>query len=454
MSNILVIDDEAGIRNVLRDVLEDENYSVFLAEDGLKGLAVFEKEQVDLVILDVWLPNMGGIDILKKIKAAFPDIEVIIISGHANINLAVNAVKIGAFDFLEKPLSLEKVITVVRNALKFGKLKIENQNLKNTLLVEDNMIGNSPAMQKIREIITHSAETDSRILILGENGTGKELLAREVHRQSKRANGPFIEVNCAAIPESLIESELFGHEKGSFTNAVSRRLGKFELAHRGTLFLDEIADMSLGTQAKVLRAIQELRFERIGGEESIEVDVRIIAATNKDIQAEIAAKRFREDLFFRLNVIPIWIPPLRERQQDIRDLLDYYMQKYKRPSARAVKEFNAQAHKFILNYSWPGNIRELKNFTERINIMVEEDLISMETIVQYLGNSKLLAPADFLDDYKGLKLNEARQEFEKKMIISKLEETGYNISRSAHLLGIYPSNLHSKLKKYGIEVNK
>jgi len=454
MASVLVIDDEAGIRSVLRDVLQDENYKVFLAEDGLAGLELLEQESIDLVILDVWMPNMGGIDVLKRIKDTYTNVEVIIISGHANINLAVSAVKIGAFDFLEKPLSLEKTLSVVQKALKYEKMRIEHHSQRGPLFTEDTMIGSSPAFKKIRDIIEYSAPTDSRILILGENGTGKELIAREIHKKSKRADGPFVEVNCAAIPETLIESELFGHEKGSFTNALNRRKGKFELADNGTIFLDEIADMSLSTQAKVLRAIQESKFERIGGEGSIEVNIRIIAATNKDIQEEIAAKRFREDLYFRLNVVPIYVPSLRERHQDIVDLLDYYMEKYKHQSRLTKNTFMDDALAYLLNYSWPGNIRELKNFTERINIMVDHDVISKDIVCQYLGESKIFEASDNMEEYDKMKLNEARQEFEKKLILKKLEETNYNITKTAQLLGIYPSNLHSKLKKYGIEIKK
>jgi two-component system nitrogen regulation response regulator NtrX len=365
MSNqLLVIDDEPGIRTVLKDVLVDENYTVFLAEDGYQGLELLKKEAIDVVVLDVWLPNLGGIDVLKKIKEEFPDVEVIIISGHANIQMAVQAVKMGAYDFLEKPLSLDKTLTVIQNALKFEALKKENKNLKNSLFIDDKMVGSSPAMQKIHNLIEQSATSDARILIRGENGTGKELVARAIHLHSKRAAGPFIEVNCAAIPETLIESELFGHEKGAFTNAIGRRKGKFEMAHKGTLFLDEVADMSLNTQAKVLRAIQELKFERIGGEESINVDVRLIAATNKNIEEEIKAGHFREDLFFRLNVIPIHVPPLKERTEDMDELVAYFMEKFKHPAKPKPKQFMPEAMEELKKYHWPGNIRELKTLIE------------------------------------------------------------------------------------------
>ncbi|MEA1911854.1 MAG: sigma-54 dependent transcriptional regulator, partial [Spirochaetota bacterium] len=279
MSKILIIDDEPGIRTVLSDIIRDENHQVLTGGDGFEGLEILKKETVDLVILDVWLPNMGGIDVLKEIKKEYPNIEVIMISGHANIDIAVKAVKLGAFDFLEKPLSLDKIINLIKNALKMEELKRENLNLKNSIFMEDKMIGSSEQMKEIWTRIDQSAPTDAKILITGDNGTGKELIAREIHKNSNRSEGPFIEVNCAAIPDTLIESELFGHEKGAFTSAVSTRKGKFEMAHRGTLFLDEIADMSMSAQAKVLRAIQELKFERIGSEKTVTVDIRLITAT-------------------------------------------------------------------------------------------------------------------------------------------------------------------------------
>ena len=454
MSTILIVDDEPGIRAVLRDVLEDENYRVMVAEDGFKALSVLDNEPVDLVVLDVWLPNMGGIDVLKKIKESYGDIEVVVISGHANINLAVKAVKMGAFDFLEKPLSLDKTITVIRNALKLEDLRKENRSLKDSVFLEDEMVGRSSSMRRIRELIDQSAGTDSRILIRGENGTGKELVAREIHRKSRRSRGPFVEVNCAAIPETLIESELFGHEKGAFTNAVAMRRGKFEVAHLGTLFLDEIADMSLATQAKVLRAVQDLRFERIGGEQTIAVDVRLVAATNKNIEEEIRARRFREDLYFRMNVIPILVPPLRERIDDMEELVSYFMLKYKRDSALVPKQMAPESMQILKEYYWPGNIRELKNFMERVNIMADEELISPETVRMYLGAQELRGKREVFSEYDDLKLKAAKDKFESEFVVRRLEEHDYNISRTAEALGIYTSNLHSKVKRFGIKVKR
>ena len=454
MSTILIIDDEPGIRTVLRDVLEDEGYTVLAAEDGITGLAELAGTPVDLVFLDVWLPHMGGIDVLKKLREEHPDVEVIMISGHANISLAVQAVKMGAFDFLEKPLSLDRTMTVARNALALEDLRKENRNLRDSLFIEDKMVGGSPGMERVRELIGQAAGSDSRILILGENGTGKELVAREIHRQSGRAAGPFVELNCAAIPESLIESELFGHEKGAFTSALARRRGKFESAHKGTLFLDEIADMSLATQAKVLRVLQETRFERIGGEESITVDVRVISATNRDIREQIRQGKFREDLFFRVNVVPIVVPPLRERIEDLPELVAYFMEKFKRPSAKEPRKLSREGLKVLSSYRWPGNIRELKNFVERVNIMTEEPEISALSVKAFLGASHREEENGVLAAYGGLTLGQARDGFERDLIAAKLRETGGNISRAAESLGVYASNLHSKMKKLKITVEK
>jgi two-component system nitrogen regulation response regulator NtrX len=450
----LVVDDEQGIRQVLQDVLGDEGHQVIAVEDGFQALEILEKDAVDLVILDVWLPNMGGIDVLKRVRKDWPDIEVVVISGHANINMAVQAVKIGAFDFLEKPLSLEKTITVVENALKLEELKRENRSLKESIFFADEMIGSGEGMSKVTELIEQSAGSEARILILGENGTGKELVAREIHRRSRRATAAFVEVNCASIPETLIESELFGHEKGAFTDAHARRKGKFELANGGTLFLDEIADMSLSTQAKVLRVLQEMTFERIGGEKSVSVDVRVIAATNKNIQEEIRAGRFREDLYFRINVIPIFVPPLRERTEDLQALIDYFMEKFKRPAEAEAKRFSEGALQLLQTYFWPGNVRELKNFTERINIMTEEKVISSDSVRRYLTSRTDWEKDEVLKGFESMKLNEAKDEFEREFLVKKLEENEQNIARTSRALGITPSHLHNKIKKHGIEIKK
>jgi two-component system, NtrC family, nitrogen regulation response regulator NtrX len=454
VSRVLIIDDEPGIRDILQECLKDEGHAVRVAEDGFAGLAILDSEPVDVVLLDVRLPNMGGIDVLAAIREKHPDTETIMISGHANIDIAVHAVKIGAFDFLEKPLDLHKTATTVANAARLRSLRNENQALKASLFMDDRMVGSSAPMQRVRELIAQSAASDSRILILGPNGTGKELVAREIHRQSRRAAGPFVEVNCAAIPESLIESELFGHEKGAFTHAVAARRGKFELANGGTLFLDEIADMSLTTQAKVLRATQELKFERIGSEESISVDVRIVAATNKDIEEEVRTGRFREDLYFRLAVIPIRVPALRERLDDLTELVAYFMDKHKHPEHGAVKRLDEAAMEELAAYSWPGNIRELKNFIERINIMVAEETISREHVTRFLGKRNPDVEDSTLGRYASMTLAAAREDFEKELIQAKLRENGNNITRTAEALGLYPSSLHSRIRKYGITVGR
>ena len=381
MTSILIIDDEPGIRRSLGAILEDEGYKVLSAENALIGLEILENETIDLVFLDVLLPKMGGMDALEHIRRDYNHIEVIMISGHANVDMAVRAVKLGAFDFLEKPISLEKVLTVCRNALAIKKLKEENRNLKNKIQApEEEILGNSEEIEKIREHIKQAASSDARVLITGENGTGKELVARAIHRFSERRIGPFVEVNCAAIPDTLIESELFGHVKGAFTDASSNRRGRFETASGGTLFLDEIGDMSLSAQAKVLRVIQEQKVERVGSEKTIEVDVRLIAATNQDLEMASQTGRFRQDLFFRLNVIPIKLPPLRERKSDIPILLNSFLKQF---SSKKI-EIEDSALDLLSSYKWPGNIRELKNFVERLTIMFPESKVGEKTVNDFL----------------------------------------------------------------------
>lgn len=454
MGAILVIDDEPGIRATVKDILEDEGYVAITAEDGPTGLDALKRDSIDVVVLDVWLPRMGGIDVLKAIKADHPAVEVIVISGHASIDMAVNAVKLGAFDFIEKPLSIERLITAVRNARVLSDLRLENARLKLTTVENDDIVGCSQAMAEVQARIEQSAHSDARVLITGENGTGKELAARRIHELSERRNGPFVAVNCAAMPDTLIESELFGHEKGSFTDAVARRKGKFETAHTGTLFLDEIADMSLSAQSKVLRAVQEMRFERLGGESTIEVDVRIIAATNKDLRQEIAAGRFREDLFFRLNVIPLHIPPLRERVSDIPELASFFLSRLANGAKRSL---SPEALDILKAYEWPGNVRELKNFVERVSVMSDEETISGQTVEHFIGRSGgglVEATPDRLDILSELKLSDAREAFERGYLVHNLRKHGYNIARTAESIGLYPSNLHAKIKKFGIEVGE
>jgi len=372
------------------------------------------------------------------------------------VETAVRSIKLGAFDYLEKPLDLGRVVTITRNALRMEALRRENAALRQGRFLEDEMVGVTDGMKRIREIVDQRAPSDSRVMILGENGTGKELVARMIHTRSRRSSRPFVEVNCAAIPANLIESELFGHEKGAFTGAVARRRGKFEIADGGTLFLDEVADMALDAQAKVLRAVQEMTFERVGGEEPIQVDVRIISATNKDIRREVEQGRFREDLYFRLNVIPLAVPPLRERREDLPVLIEYFNQSFKnRVNGSSPPGFSNEAMKLLRNYSWPGNIRELKNFIERVTILVDEAEVSEETARYYLGEAgSRPSAASPVREYDGMKLAEARDLFEKRLIERRLEENGFNIAKTSQVLGVYPSNLHGKIKKFGVEIRK
>jgi len=455
MSSILIIDDESAIRNVLADILGDEGYRIYVASDGIEGLRLLKRHPIDIVFLDVWLPGKGGIDVLVEIKASWPEIEVIIISGHATVETAVKAIKLGAYDYLEKPLDLGRVVTLARNSIQLEILKREIAALRKGQFLEDEMVGSTEGMQKIREIVAQSAPSDSRVMILGENGTGKELVARMIHSKSNRSSGPFVEVNCAAIPENLIESELFGHEKGAFTNAVARRRGKFELADGGTLFLDEVADMSLETQAKMLRAIQEMTFERVGGEEQLHVDVRIISATNRNIAREIEMGNFREDLYFRLNVIPLSVPSLKERQEDLPTLIDYFHKKLSGGNDVPSLKFTDEAMRLLMEYPWPGNIRELKNFIERITILVDEIEITEETARYYLGETgSRPSQTSLYHEYEGMRLTEAKELFEKRIVERCLKKNGFNIAKSAQAMGVYPSNLHGKIRKYKIEIRK
>jgi two-component system, NtrC family, nitrogen regulation response regulator NtrX len=449
MKTVLVVDDEAGIRETIGDILEDEGYHVLTAADGIVASALLDREIVDCMLLDVWLPGKGGLEILEEVRSGYPAVPVVIISGHGSIDMAVKAVKQGAFDFLEKPLSLERVTTVVRNAIELQQLRAENNSLRSRTVPVQRITGTSPAIRSVRKLIEQTAPSDARVLITGENGTGKELVAREIHDRSDRHSFPFVAVNCAAIPDTLIESELFGHEKGAFTGASGGKKGKFEQADGGTLFLDEVADMSLGAQAKVLRAIQEMRFERVGGEASISADVRIIAATNKDIQEEIRRERFREDLFFRLNVVPVHMPALRERIEDIPMLLAQFLKGT--GSDIAVDD---AAVDVLRQYSWPGNVRELKNFAERVSIMAGTERLTEQEVSRYLGNRGTAARMSPLGDLLNLSLSEAKDSFERRYLTEKLREHDYNVSRTAQDLGIYPSSLHARIKKLGIEMKK
>ncbi|MDR2445385.1 MAG: sigma-54 dependent transcriptional regulator [Spirochaetaceae bacterium] len=459
MHNILVIDDERAVRTTIAEIMEDEGYTAFTAEDAVSGMEILSQKEISIVILDVLLPKLGGIEALEKIRAQWPETEVIVISGHANIDTAVKAVKLGAFDYLEKPLSIDKLSTACRNAILLISLREENAELKRNAGSGIELIGDSPQIEQVRSLIRQAAGSDARILITGENGSGKELVARAVHKLSSRANAAFIEVNCAAIPDNLIESELFGHEKGAFTDAVSRRRGRFELASGGTLFLDEIGDMSLNAQAKVLRAIQEQKIERVGGEKSINVDVRIVAATNKNLEDACNKGAFRQDLFFRLNVIPIHMSALRERPSDIEPLLHHFLGE----AGAGAFTFDDDARTCLTEYPWPGNVRELKNLAERIAVLCNDDHIGRDDLENLFlphngGKAPDNAPSGGTscqnildDDILKIPYSHAKELFEKRYLEYQLKKNDYIMSRTAEAIGMYPGNLHAKLRKFGIE---
>ena len=449
MPSILIVDDEPGVRSALGGVLRDEGYDVDAVDSGEACLERLSRQAYDVVVLDVWLPGMDGLQTLARMRERQIDTQVVIISGHGNIESAVRAIKMGAFDFVEKPLSLEKTVLVVRNALRQRNLEAENRALRARVDAQHTMVGDSHAMIKLREQVAMAAPTNGRVLIFGENGTGKELVARNIHQMSRRRAGPFVEVNCAAIPEDLIESELFGHVRGAFTGAVADRRGKFELAHGGTIFLDEIADMSLKTQAKVLRVLQEQIMEPVGGSNRIKVDARVLAATNKDLTGEIRAGRFREDLYFRLNVVPIFVPPLRDRQEDIPLFADHFMAVLAREYGRRPKTFESDALVALRQYPWPGNVRELRNLIERLMIMVPGDRISSRDVTFLDQGPPADGPAS-TQVLSSAPLHEARDQFERDYILRALAAQQGNISRTADVLGIERSNLYRKMRSFGI----
>jgi two-component system nitrogen regulation response regulator NtrX len=453
---ILVVDDEKDIRISLTGILEDEGYQVVTAASGLEALEVAREDLPDLVLLDIWMPGMDGLETLEKLKTLFPYITVIMISGHGTIETAVRATKLGAFDFIEKPLSLDKVLISVVNALRMKDLCVENDELKRVAGNEHELIGASAVMVALREQIMRVAPTNASVLVSGANGTGKELVARSIHYYSQRHIKPFVAINCAAIPEELIESELFGHEKGAFTGALAQKKGKFDLADGGTLFLDEIGDMSLKTQAKVLRILQERCFERVGGTRLVAVDVRIIAATNKNLNEEISHGHFREDLYYRLNVVPFRVPALRERSDDIPLLVQHFVNLFYRKEGRDPKSFLSETLIMLKQYHWPGNVRELKNIIERILIMTPGRTITCDDIPDLRGgnNEPDNCCATLDGDLALVTLREAREGFEREFIIQKLEENDWNISRTAEIIELERSNLHRKIKTYGIDVRK
>jgi len=450
MPNILIVDDESAIRESLRGVLEDEDYSVTDAASGEACLDQLQQKLFDVVLLDIWLPGIDGLQTLEKIRELETAPEVIIISGHATIETAVRATKLGAFDFLEKPLSVEKTLILVKNALDAKRLRNENRELKKQAMRRSEIVGESIPMKALRQQIQLMAPTNGRVLIFGESGTGKELVARAIHAQSLRKDQMFVEVNCAAIPEDLIESELFGHRRGSFSSAGSDKEGKFLKAHGGTLFMDEVGDMSLKTQAKVLRTLEEQRFTAVGSDEPLTVDVRVIASTNKDLEEEISRGNFREDLFYRLNVIPFSVPPLRERKEDIPLLARHFLRELSAHYGRSRREITDEAIDTLMRYSWPGNVRELRNVIERIVIM-------NPTATRF--DRKHLPPLVYRDGSRRsgsefMTLHQARAAYERDYILKKLDDNHGNISRTAEVLGLERSHLYRKMKTLGIAVKE
>jgi DNA-binding NtrC family response regulator len=451
-TTILITDDERSIRNALKEILEFEDYATLEAENGEEALKIVEKENVDLVMLDIKMKGMDGIEVLEKLKESKPEVPVIMISGHGTIKIAVEATKNGAFDFLEKPPDLNRLLTSVRNALKSGELIQENREIRKELHGSTDIIGESPAIIKVKKMIEKVAASNSRVLITGENGTGKELVARAIHEKSKRASKKFVDVNCAAIPPDLLESELFGHEKGAFTGASSQRIGKFEQADGGTLFLDEIGDMSADSQAKVLRALQENQITRVGGTDRIDVDVRVLSATNQDLQEQIENGAFREDLFHRLNVIPIHLPPLRERANDITILANWFLdQLSEREIVFAGKSFSDDALKMLEKQSWSGNIRELQNVVERLALLSSDDKIKAEDVEQLVVQKKKQKSMlnDLLDQTDNF--HEYKEEAERLFLLKKLEKYDWNVSATAEAIDIQRSHIYNKMKKYDIE---
>jgi len=452
--SVLVVDDEAGIRQSLTDVLQDEGYRVTAVESGEACLDILGKKKADVVLLDVWLPGIDGLETLARICEGENPPVVVMISGHGNIETAVRATKKGAFDFIEKPLSIEKTLLTLKHATEELSLADQNRKLRRKLEGDCRIIGNSVPMKALRQQIGLAAPTNGRVLVYGESGTGKELVAHALHYLSLRRDNPFVEVNCAAIPEELIESELFGHVKGSFTGAVEDKVGKFEQADKGTLFLDEIGDMSLRTQSKVLRVIEQQRFSPLGSKKEMAVDVRVVAATNKNLEEEIRKGNFREDLFFRLNVIPFYVPPLHEHSEDIPELLNFFLETFAAAYGRRPKHFSEPALEVLLHYRWPGNVRELRNLVERMVIMVSGDRIERRHLPQNLTNHRGNTAHSQGTAGGFSSLHEARAAYERDYILRKLDENHGNVSRTAEVLGLERSHLYRKMKSLGISATE
>ncbi|HKD44632.1 MAG TPA: sigma-54 dependent transcriptional regulator [Candidatus Angelobacter sp.] len=449
MHSVLVVDDERDIRETLRGILEDEGYKVLLAESGEACLEQLRNRSCEVVLLDIWLPGMDGMDALERIRQAEGAPEVVMISGHGNIESAVRATKLGAFDFLEKPLSLDKTLIVIKNAVEAYRLRRENADFKKQIQAKSVIVGESIPTKALRQQISVMAPTNGRVMIFGESGTGKELVAHAIHARSLRHDNLFVEVNCAAIPEDWIESELFGHRKGSLPGVAGDKEGKFEKADGGTLFLDEVGDMSLKTQSKVLRTLDEGRFTRVGDDEPIKADVRVIAATNKDLEEEISRGNFREDLFYRLNVIPFYVPPLRERKEDIPMLARHFLKEFSSAYSRRPREITEDAIEVLMRYSWPGNVRELRNVIERMVIMNPTvHRIERKHLPPLMHREGSRAAAGFST------LHQARAAYERDYILKKLDENHGNVSRTAEVLGLERSHLYRKMKTLGIAVKE
>ena len=451
--HILIVDDEPAILDTLSSILQDEGYEISLAKDGQEALKLIRSDPApDLVLLDIWMPDLDGIETLRRALETNQRLLVVMMSGHGSIESAVKAIKLGAYDYIEKPLSLEKITILIKHALHERNLEQENRSLKEQAGRRVKMVGDSVVMNELRHQISMAGPAPSRVLISGDNGTGKELVARAIHLQSSRAEQPFIEVNCAAIPETLIESELFGHERGSFTGASSTRRGQFELADGGTLFLDEVGDMSLATQAKVLRVLQEQRFQRVGGTKPITVDVRVIAASNKNLMEEIRKGTFREDLYFRLAVLQIDAPPLRERREDIPALVEHFMQINMVEQGLRPRTFTPEALEVLARHDWPGNVRELRNLVERVVIMARGAEIQAADVTPLVRQSGEIRSPEVPSAFDYVSLREARAAFEREYIGRKLREHGWNVSKTADDLKVERSHLHRKIKLLNIEV--
>jgi DNA-binding NtrC family response regulator len=451
MPNILIVDDEKAIRKTLREILEYENYKVDEAEDGAKAYNMIKDGDYDVVLCDIKMPKMDGIEVLEKLKGEGSEAQIIMISGHGNIETAVEAVKKGAFDFISKPPDLNRLLITVRNALDKSTLVTETKVLKRRVSKTREIVGESPGIQKIKDTIEKVAPTDARVLITGENGTGKELVARWLHEKSKRAEKPLIEVNCAAIPSELIESELFGHEKGAFTSAIKQKQGKFELANEGTLFLDEIGDMSLSAQAKVLRALQENRIARVGGDKDIIVDVRVVAATNKDLLKEIEEGRFRMDLYHRLSVIIIHVPTLNERADDIPVLAEKFVKEICEDYGVSKKVITPKALEELKNMKWEGNIRELRNVIERLIILTDLKITDEDVKLFVTNIHAKNTPTDIFEQFD--KFQDFKEHMERLFIEHMLKKYNWNVSKTAEVLDIQRSHLYNKIEKFDLRRN-